>query len=103
MALKLKKLDQVRVISGKATGKTGKIVRVFKDTGRVLVEGVNMGKKHQRPTQENQQGGIVERELSIHISNIVLVSKEGDPVKVVRRVVDGKRVRVEKKTGKPLE
>lgn len=104
MALNLKKNDTVKVISGKARGKTGKILRVLPDKQRVLVEGLNLVKKHQKPTQQNQTGGIVDRESPIHISNLMLVSaKSNEPVKVSRREVDGKRVRVEKKTGKAVE
>lgn len=104
MALNLKKNDTVKVISGKARGKTGKILRVLPDKQRVLVEGLNLVKKHQKPTQQNQTGGIVDRESPIHISNLMLVSaKSNEPVKVSRREVDGKRVRVEKKTGKAVQ
>jgi len=103
MALNLKKHDMVQVISGKARGKTGKIQTVFKDKGRVIVEGVNLGKKHQKPSQQDQKGGIVDKELSIHVSNLMLIGKSNEPVKVARREVDGKRVRVEKKTGKAVD
>jgi large subunit ribosomal protein L24 len=104
VALNLKKNDTVKVISGKARGKTGKILLVYADKSRVLVEGVNYVKKHQKPTQQDQKGGIVDREAPIHVSNLMLVSaKSNEPVKVVRRTVDGKRVRVEKKTGKAVE
>lgn len=104
MALNLKKNDTVKVISGKARGKSGKILRVLSDKQHVLVEGLNLAKKHQKPTQQDQKGGIVDREAPIHVSNLMLVSaKSNEPVKVSRRTVDGKRVRVEKKTGKAVE
>ena len=103
MALKLRKHDMVKVISGKARGKTGKIMSVFKDSNRVIVEGVNLGKKHQRASQQDQKGGIMDREQPIHISNLMLLGKYNDPVRVVRREVEGKRVRVEKKTGKAVD
>lgn len=104
MALKLKKNDTVKVISGKARGKTGRILRVLADKAHVVVEGLNLVKKHQRPSQQDQNGGIVDREAPIHVSNLMLVSaKSNAPVKVARREVDGKRVRVEKKTGKAVE
>ena len=99
----LKKNDTVKVISGKAKGKTGRILRVLTDKDRAVVEGLNLVKKHQRPSQQDQKGGIVEREAAIHISNLMLVNKSNEPVKVTRRVVDGKRVRVEKKTGKAVD
>ncbi len=104
MALNLKKNDTVKVISGKARGKSGKILRVLSDKQHVLVEGLNLAKKHQKPSQQDQKGGIVDREAPIHVSNLMLVSaKSNEPVKVSRRDVDGKRVRVEKKTGKAVE
>jgi large subunit ribosomal protein L24 len=104
VAFNLKKNDTVKVISGKARGKTGKILRVLADKSRVVVEGVNYAKKHQKPTQQDQKGGIVDREVPIHVSNLMLVSsKTSEPVKVARREVDGKRVRVEKKTGKAVD
>jgi large subunit ribosomal protein L24 len=104
VALKLKKNDAVKVISGKSRGKTGRILRVLADKAHVIVEGVNLNKKHQKPTQQDQKGGIVDREAPIHVSNLMLVSaKSNAPVKVARRDVDGKRVRVEKKTGKAVE
>ncbi|MCD6024424.1 MAG: rplX [Fibrobacteria bacterium] len=103
MSLNLKKNDTVKVISGKARGKTGRILRVLTLKNTAIVEGLNLVKKHQRPTQQDQKGGIVEREAPIHLSNLMLVNKSNEPVKVVRRVVDGKRVRVEKKTGKAVD
>ena len=99
----LKKNDTVKVISGKAKGKTGRILRVLTDKDRAVVEGLNLVKKHQRPSQQDQKGGIVEREAAIHVSNLMLVNKSNEPVKVARRLVDGKRVRVEKKTGKAVD
>ena len=103
MSLLLKKNDTVKVISGKASGKTGRILRVFREKGRVIVEGVNLGKKHQRPTQKDQKGGIVDKELPVHVSNLMLLNKAGEAVRVVRREVDGKRARVERKSGKAVE
>ena len=104
MSLLLKKNDTVKVISGKARGKTGRILRVLTSKSTAIVEGLNLVKKHQRPTQQEQKGGIVEREAPIHLSNLMLVSaKSNEPVKVARRLVDGKRVRVEKKTGKAVD
>ena len=104
MATKLKKNDLVKVISGTEREKTGKILRILKDTNKAVVEGRNIVKKHQRASQQDQKGGIVEREAPIHISNLMLVSpKSNEPVKVTRREVDGKRVRVEKKSGKAVD
>ena len=103
MALKIKKHDMVKVISGKSRGKTGKVLRVIKEGNRVVVEGANIGKKHQKPSQQDQKGGIVEKEFAIHVSNVMLMGKSNEPVKVVRREVEGKRIRVEKKTGKAVD
>ena len=103
MALKIKKHDMVKVISGKARGKTGKIMQVFKDKDSVIVEGLNLGKKHQKPNQQDQKGGIMDKEMPIHVSNLMLIGKSNEPVRVVRREVDGKRIRVEKKSGKAVD
>ena len=104
MAMLFKKHDLVKVVSGKSSGKTGKIIRVLKSEGRVVVEGLNLAKKHQRPSQKEQKGGIVDKPLPIHASNLMLVdAKTSQPVKIARRIVDGKRIRVERKTGKAVE
>jgi len=103
VALKIKKHDVVKVISGKARGKTGKIKEVLKGKNSVLVEGLNLGKKHQKPSQQDQKGGIVDREMPIHVSNLMLMGKSNEPVRVVRREVEGKRIRVEKKSGKAVD
>jgi large subunit ribosomal protein L24 len=104
MAMKIKKDDQVRVISGKAKGSEGKVMRVIPEKSTVVVEGLNKAKKHQKPNQKDQKGGIVEKEMPIHVSNLALISpKSGKPTKVSRRDVDGKRVRVERKTGNPID
>jgi large subunit ribosomal protein L24 len=103
-SIKLKKQDRVKVISGKSKGQEGRIIKVLAETGRVVVEGVNKVKKHQKPSQKDQKGGIIEKEMSLHISNVMLVSaKSNGPVKVRKTVESGKRVRVEAKTGKALD
>jgi large subunit ribosomal protein L24 len=90
VAINLKKNDTVKVISGKARGKSGKILSVLADKKRVLVEGLNLNKKHQKPSQQDQKGGIMDREAPIHVSNLMLVSaKTNVPVKVARRTVAG--------------
>jgi len=103
MGVKLKKNDVVKVIAGTSRGKTGKVLSVNPASSTAVVEGLNIVKKHQRPTQQDQKGGIVEREAPIHISNLMLVGASNQPVKIARRVVDGKRVRVEKKSGKAVD
>lgn len=90
MKVKIKKNDEVEVITGKYRGKRGKVIRVYPEISRVLVEGVNILKKHERPSQSNQQGGITEREHPIHISNVMLVDpKSGERTRVGRRIVKG--------------
>ena len=72
MAARIKKNDLVVVISGSDTGKSGRVLRVFPDKGRIVVEGVNMIKRHTRPSQKNPKGGILAKEAPIHISNVKL-------------------------------
>ena len=105
MAIKLKKQDLVKVITGKSKGTTGRIIQVFQAEGTVLVEGVNKAKKHQKPGRggANDKGGIIEKEMPVHISNVMLVNKGNEPVKVRKTVQNGKRIRVEKKSGKAVD
>ena len=94
---KFRKNDSVKVIAGSYKGQTGRVLKMIYTKNRVLVEGINKVKKHMKPSQENPQGGIVEKDMSIHISNLMLVDK-GKPVKVGFKVSDsGKKVRVNKK------
>ncbi len=86
--MKIKKNDTVEVITGKNRGKRGKVIRAYPETNRVLVEGVNILKKHERPTQNNQQGGITEKEHSVHASNVMLVDpKQGTRTRIGKRAV----------------
>ncbi|HAQ61154.1 TPA: 50S ribosomal protein L24 [Candidatus Delongbacteria bacterium] len=71
--MKIRKDDKVKVISGNSRGKTGKVLKVITDKNRVIVEGVNLVKKHQKPNQMNQSGGIIEKEAAIHVSNVMIV------------------------------
>jgi len=98
---KLKKGDNVLVIAGKEKGKTGQVIRVLRDRDRVLVERVNMIKRHQKGTSPQQPGGIVEKEASLHISNVMLVCPSTNkPTRIGRKQLsDGKRVRVSRKSG----
>ncbi len=98
---KIKKDDTVQVIAGKDAGKTGKVLHVDTAKDRVVVEGVNMVQKHTKPNAQNQNGGIVSKEGSIHISNVMLVA-DGKPTRVGFEIKDGKKVRVAKKTGKAI-
>jgi large subunit ribosomal protein L24 len=102
--LDLKKNDQIVVIAGKDKGKTGKILKIFRKQNRVLVEHINMIKKAQRRTQENQQGGFIEIEMPIHRSNIMLIDKKANkPTRFgVSILKDGTKVRISKKSGEVL-
>jgi large subunit ribosomal protein L24 len=100
----VKKGDKVMVISGKDKGKTGVILKAFPKKDRVLVEGVNIVKKHAKPSQANPQGGIISQEAPIHVSNVMpLDPKTGEPTRVGYKLVDGKKVRVAKKSGEVLD
>ena len=92
----LKKNDQVQLMAGKEKGKRGKVLRVFPDRGRVLVEHLNMIKRHTRPNEQNQQGGIVEKEGAVHISNAMVVCGKCDaPLENgMLDVGDGKQVQI---------
>lgn len=101
--LHIKKGDNVMVLAGKDKGKTGTVTQVLVDKQRAVVEGVNMIKKSQKPSAQNPQGGIVEVEAPIHISNLNVVDpKTGKPTRVGRKVVDGKIVRYAKKSGEEI-
>ena len=101
----VRKGDTVVVVAGKERGKKGKVLRVIPEKGRVVVERVNMIKKHQRPTQKVRQGGIIEREGSIHLSNVMLVDPGSDkPTRVgMKALSDGKKVRVARRSGEMLD
>ncbi|WP_243292394.1 50S ribosomal protein L24 [Bacillus sp. FJAT-47783] len=100
----VKKGDKVMVISGKDKGKQGVILEAYPKKDRVLVEGVNFVKKHSKPSQANPQGGIITQEAPIHVSNVMpLDPKTGEPTRVGYKVVDGKKVRVAKKSGETLD
>jgi large subunit ribosomal protein L24 len=92
----IRKNDTVIVITGKHKGRRGRVLRVFPREDRLVVEGVNMIKRHTRPTSRNQQGGIVEREATIHMSNVMpWCEAVGAPSKIImKRLEDGTRVRV---------
>jgi len=102
MARHVRKGDQVMVLTGRDRGRTGKILRVLTDEDRVLVQGVNVRKKHLRRTQQNQQGGIIEKEMPIHISNVAPVV-DGKPTRVrFETRKDGSKVRVAVRNGTQL-
>ena len=101
-AVRIKKGDTVKVIAGKDKGKTGKVMSVNAKNHTALVEGVNMVTKHAKPSAANQQGGIIEKEAPIDLSN-VMYSAKGQAVRVGFSVQDGKKVRVNKKTGEVID
>jgi large subunit ribosomal protein L24 len=89
--------DQVVVISGKEKGKTGRVARIFQEEDRVIVEGLNIVKRHTRPGPMNQEGGIIEKEAPLHASKVMpLDPQTGKPTRVKIKVVDGKKVRTAK-------
>jgi large subunit ribosomal protein L24 len=95
--------DRVRVIRGTQAGKEGTVLRVLPKENRVVVEGVNMRKRHTRPSQSNPEGGILTFEAPIHASNVMLLDPNGEPTRVRHRVdADGTRERVSVKTGNPI-
>ncbi|MGE6593255.1 50S ribosomal protein L24 [Bacillus mycoides] len=100
----VKKGDKVQVITGKDKGKQGVILVALPKQNRVIVEGVNIVKKHSKPSQLNPQGGIITKEAPIHVSNVmVLDPKTGEPTRVGFKVEDGKKVRIAKKSGELLD
>ena len=107
MAAKIRRDDEVIVISGKDKGKTGKIIRVDRARERVFVEGINIVKRHQRPNpgRPNAPVGVIEREGPVHVSNVALLDpKDHKPTRVgVRRTEDGSRMRVTKRSGTEID
>ena len=99
---KIKKGDTVKVITGKDNGKEGKVVSVDMKNQKVVVEGVNMITKHAKPSQANPNGGIVQKEAAMDISNVMLVYK-GKPTKVGFKEEHGKKVRFAKSTGEVID
>ena len=100
-ARRLRKDDTVMIIAGRERGKTGKVLRLLAEKDRVLIERVNMVKKHAKPRGVQQPGGIVEREASIHVSNVMIVSPDDDkPTRIGSKLLpDGERVRIGRRSG----
>jgi len=105
MSLHVRRGDTVAVLAGKERGKRGKVLAVLRDKNRVLVEHVNMIKKHQRPTQKLRQGGIIEREGPVHLSNVMVVCGKCDrPARTgPQTLADGRKVRVCRRCGEPID
>jgi len=103
--VQIRKNDSVMVIGGKERGKTGKVLRVLQDKDAVIVERLNMVKRHTKPRGPQQPGGIVEKEASIHASNImILCDKCNAPVRIGRKILgDGKKIRICRRCNEALD
>lgn len=100
--MKIRKGDTVVVISGKDKGRQGEVMTVLPKEGKVIVDGVNVAKKHQKARRQNEQGGIIDKDMPIHVSNVMLVHK-GKPTRVGYRVnPDGSKDRIAKRTGEVI-
>ena len=100
----IKKDDTVKVIAGESRGEEGKVLEVYPAKNKALVEGVNIVKRHTKPNATHPNGGIVEQEAAIHLSNLMLVDpKTGDATRVGRKEVKGKLVRYSKKSGEVIK
>lgn len=104
--MKIRKNDSVMVISGNDRGKTGKVLKVFPKNSRVIVEGINLRKRHTKPSQKNPQGGIIEKEAPIHASNVMLLDpKTNEPTRLGSQIIldentgKKKRARISRSTG----
>ena len=95
--IKIKRDDKVLVIAGEHKGSEGKVIKVMRDQNKAIIEGVNMIKKHAKPSAQNPQGGIVEKEAPIHISNLCLTTADGQATRVGYRFEDGNKARFAKK------
>ena len=100
--IKIKTGDNVKVITGNNKGSEGKVLKIVSDKNRLIVEGVNMVKKHMKTNAQNPQGGIIEKEASIHISNVSLLTSSGESTKVGYRIDDNKKVRFSKKSNEVI-
>ncbi len=105
MGQRLKQDDRVVVIAGRDKGRQGRILKVFREADRVIVEGINVVRRHQKPTPQNPEGGIIEKEMPIHMSNVMLWDDDAQGPTRVRFSTDdeGKKSRVTVKSGKALD
>ena len=108
--MKIKKNDMVMIIAGNDRGKTGKILKVFPKSNKVIIEGINMRKRHTKPTQKNPQGGILEKEALIHASNVMMLDpKTNEPTRLGAQIIldektgKKKRARVSKASGEMIQ
>jgi large subunit ribosomal protein L24 len=105
MAARIRKGDRVQVITGADRGKRGEVLRVLPKENRAVVQGVNIAKRHTKPKGMGQEGGIIEKEATIHLSNIALIDPKTDkPTRIAYRVLDnGTKLRVARATGNVIE
>ena len=102
MSAKIRKGDQVVVLTGKDKGRKGSVTKVFPKEQRVLVAGINMVQRHTRPSQGDPQGGIKNKEAPLHLSNVAVVDSKGKPTRVGFKVDGDKKVRIAKTTGEVI-
>ena len=102
MAAKIKKGDRVILLTGKDKGRGGTVTKVLPKDGRVFVGGLNLVRRHTRPSQADPQGGIKSKEASVHISNVAIADSKGKPTRVGFRIEGDKKVRVAKTTGEVI-
>jgi large subunit ribosomal protein L24 len=101
--MKIIKGDSVRIMTGSDKGKEGRVLKSYPVKNKILIEGINIVKKHVRPNQDNPQGGITEKEMPVNISNVALLVN-GEPTKVGYKILDdNKKVRISKKTGEVIQ
>ncbi|MEN8211495.1 MAG: 50S ribosomal protein L24 [Thermodesulfobacteriota bacterium] len=105
MKTKIKKDDKVKVLTGKDKGKIGKVLKIVKKTNRVVIENINVVKVNQRPTQANPQGGIVEKNMPVHVSNLMIMCNSCvKPTRISMKLLeDGKRVRICKQCNQQID
>ncbi len=105
MKTKIKKDDKVKVLTGKDKGKIGKVLKIVKKTNRVVIENINVVKANQRPTQANPQGGIVEKNMPVHVSNLMIMCNSCvKPTRISMKLLeDGKRVRICKQCNQQID
>lgn len=102
--MKIREGDKIKVITGKDKGKIGTVLKVLKSKNRVVVEGVNKVKKHVRPGQVSEEGGIVEIEKPIDVSNVMYYDEANDQItRIGYKIEDGKKIRISKKSGEALD
>lgn len=101
--MKIRKGDRVRVLTGKDRGKEGEVLTVLPKAGKAIVEGVNVAKRHQKPTRSMQQGGIIDKAMPVDVSNLALIDSDGRPTRAGYRVAaDGSKSRVSRRSGGEL-